>query len=168
MSLILPVAVLEDAERRGQANAASRSDALMRKWTEELRRIDPYLTVVYVAKCDHPDLVPYCYHVRREIPDGADEYWPLIDEDTGERREPGGWLLEALKANDMYNPRVHRDKKEAGEKRRAAKVRARKLESEQRVDEMALAASAAQRLRGPSGFTKRTDKIGPKKKKDEN
>jgi hypothetical protein len=154
MPLYLPNSVLEDAERRGQVKAAERSDALMRYWTEELRRIDPYLTLVWVAKCDHPDLVPHCYHIRRNVPDGADEYWPLIGDNPGERREPGSWMLEELKANDMFNPRVHRSKREAAERRRQAKVRAKQTEEEQRVDEMTVDAAAAYRLRGPSQLTK--------------
>jgi hypothetical protein len=158
MSLLLPIAVQEDAERRLQAEY---EDALLGYWTQELQQIDPYLSMVKVHKCTHPDLVPHCYHIRRKNPDGADSYWPLVDEE-GERREPGAWMLEMLKANDMYNPRVHRSKQEAGERRRKARVRARELEAEQRLDEMTLAARAAMRMRSGTGFTKRTDKIGPK------
>jgi len=131
-----------------------------RHWNEELKRIDPTLSLVFVpwnaTEFDHRD----CWQLKKEIPGEYDEYWPLLTEDE-KYKAPGPWLLDALTANDMWNPRVHRSKQEARAKHRAAKERARAREAEQRQDEMALAHRAAKRLRGDSGFHKRTDLILP-------
>lgn len=158
----MPVAIPRDIL---EANAEMEREAVKdiaeaARWTDELRRIDPTLSVVWVPEeatnFDHPGR----WHLRKQIPGTYDEWWPLLTE-SGGYRAPGSWLLDNLTASDMWNPRVHRSRKEAREKHRQAKLRARAREAEQRQDEMALAHRAANRIRGDAGLTKRTDLILP-------
>lgn len=154
----MPVAIPSDIL---EANAQMEREAVKdiaeaARWTEELKRIDPSLSVVWV-----PDVAtnfdnPGRWHLRKQIPGDYDEWWPLLTE-TGGYKAPGSWLLDTLSASDMWNPRVHRSKKEARAKHREAKRRAREREREQRQDEMALAARAANRINGDGGLTKRMD-----------
>jgi hypothetical protein len=164
MPLLLPqdpaALALAEAENAAKNMAVDDAIAGAEKWTEELKRIDPHLTIVWIGENSEVgdlDLVPGRWHIKKKVPGGDDEYFPLVGE-QGEYREPGGWMLDMLNANDMWNPRAHRDRKEAKRKLREAKVRARALEKEQRQDEMLLAARAAKRMRGDSGLHKRTDK----------
>jgi hypothetical protein len=142
------------------------------RWTEELRRIDPSLEVTWVPEQATEFEHPARWHVRKRIPGDFDEWWPLLTDakdvaegnarEVGAYKAPGSWLLHALTAADMWNPRVHRSKKEARAKLREAKTRAREREAEQRQDEMALANRAAKRIKGDGGLTKRTDLLVPK------
>lgn len=154
------------AHERVNAAMAGQADAHMaeaRHWTHELKRIDPTLSVAWVdvraTEFDHPGR----WHVRKEIPGNYDEWWPLLRGAVGGTPPdgyiaPGAWILEQFQASDMWNPRVHRNKREAKDKLREAKRRARALEAEQRQDHMAEAHRAAKRLRGDAGFKTRTDK----------
>lgn len=154
MPLAIPSEILE-------ANAQMEREAVKdiaeaARWTDELRRIDPSLSVVWVPEeainFDHPAR----WHLRKQIPGDFDEWWPLETPEGG-YRAPGAWLLDALSAADMWNPRVHRSKQEARQKHREAKRRAKARETEQRRDEMALANRAARRIKGDAGLTKRMD-----------
>ena len=154
--LLIPDHVAHERVNASMERQADGQMEMARIWTEELRRIDPTLSIVWVDEnaddFDHPGR----WHLRKPVPGSFDEWWPLIGP-NGEYREPGAWLLDALNANDMWNPRVHRSKKEAAAKHREAKRRAKEHEAGQRVDEMALANRAARRINGDGGMTKRTD-----------
>jgi hypothetical protein len=145
--LLLPPSL---SDERDQINAEQREQVYTeygRQWTEEIKRIDPSLSIVRAK--DHatdPDFKPGHWYMLKHIPESVDAYIELP-------RPPGAWLYDWLSANDMWNPRVHRSKQEARDKLRAAKTRARKLESEQREDVMAEAISAARRMRGDGGMT---------------
>lgn len=156
----LAIAIDPAAANAAMVRQVQEDAAEARYWNEELKRIDPTLSLVFVpanaTEFDHRD----CWQLRKEIPGEYDEYWPLLT-DEGGYKAPGSWLLDALTANDMWNPRVHRSRQEAKAKHREAKRRAKEREAEQRQDEMALAHRAAKRLKGDSGFTKRTDLILP-------
>lgn len=149
-----------EAENAAREQIVDEVLADAQKWNEELKRIDYDLSLVLVGDDEHArryGLVPGCWHLKKRIPGGTDEYMPLVGP-NGEYREPGGWIFEALNASDMWNPRVHRSRQEAKRKLREARRRAKELEREQRQDEMKLAARAAKRMRGDSGLHKRTDK----------
>jgi hypothetical protein len=139
------------ADERAQINAEQVRQVYTeygRQWTEEIKRIDPTLEVVRAKdNATDPDLIPGRWYILKHIPGSVDAYIELP-------KPPGTWLYGWLSANDMWNPRVHRSKKEAAEKLRAAKVRARKLEAEQRTDHMAEAVRAARRMRGDGGLTR--------------
>lgn len=142
------------------------------RWTEELRRIDPSLTLVWVPETATQFDDPGRWHIRKKLAGDYDEYWPLLTdaEDVargaaqreGMYKAPGSWVLDALNANDMWNPAVHRSKQEAWRRHREAKERAKVREAEQRQDEMALANRAARRIKGDGGMTKRTDLLVPR------
>jgi len=163
MALILPESAEVAAWKAEQAEQVESKVREVEHWEAELKRIDPSLSLV-VAKPGSEDvqLMPARWHVRKEVPAGPDEYWPLVGPND-EYREPGSWMLEEFKAADLYDPRVHRDKKEAKRKLREARVRAKELEREQRADEMLLGYTAAKRLRSEEGLSKRTDLKASKK-----
>lgn len=142
-----------------------------RHWNRELKRIDPTLSLVFVPGNATEFEERNCWQLKKEIPGEYDEYWPLLTDEAdvaagkatavGLYKAPGSWLLDVLNENDLWNPRVHRSRQETRAKFRAAKERAKQRETEQRQDEMALAHRAAKRLKGDSGFMKRTDLILP-------
>ena len=154
MDLLVPRRIAEEEEADRINAAVDRQIGEARALQDDLRRIDPTLSLVLAS--EHSDELdhPGCWHIRKRIAGGIDEYWPLVGPE-GEYREPGSWVLYALEAADLWNDRVHRDRKEAKEKLRAARARRRKLEAEQRIDEGALAGRAAKRVAGPGGMTKR-------------
>jgi hypothetical protein len=155
--LILPESIAaEEINAAMEAQAAEQED-LAQRWTAELKRLDPTLSVEWVPEQADEFDYPARWHVRKRIAGSVDEWFPLIGP-GGEYREPGSWILDSFQASDVWNPRVHRDRKEAKEKLREAKVRAKKLEAEQRADVMAEAVRAARRVRGDGGMRTRTDK----------
>lgn len=149
--LVLPRSV---ADEREQINAERREQVFTeysRQWTEEIKRIDPTLEIVRASdQADDPDLIPGRWYLLKRVPGSVDEYIELP-------RPPGGWLYDWLSAADMWNPRVHRSRQEAKEKFREAKLRARKREAEQRVDQMSEAVRAASRIKDDRGMTSRSD-----------
>lgn len=152
--LLLPRSV---AEERDQINAERRAQVFRgyaEQWTKELQRVDPYLEVVRASDTPtDPDLKPGGWYLLKRIPGSVDELIELP-------HPPGPWIYPWLMQRDMWNSRIYRDKKAAKEKYRQAQNRAKAREREQRRDEMALALRAAERLRGDSGMTKRTDNKG--------
>lgn len=133
-----------------------------RYWEKELKRIDPGLELVQASgSADDPELEPGVWYIRKRIPGQVDHYIPLTGP-TGARRLPGAWMLEWLDASDLWNPRVHRDRKEAKRKLSEARQRAKKLRAEQRQDVMAEAVRAARRIRDDRGMNHRSDLKVPK------
>ena len=158
MPLLLPEWVQAQEINRALAEQADHEIEAARYWNHELKRIDPTLSLVWVPEqADEAELTPACWHICKRIPGSVDAYIHLLGP-NGEFLPPGGWMLDWLTANDLWNPRVHRDKQEAKEKVRQAKNRQRKLEAEQRKDHMAEAYRAASRLRGDAGMHTRTDR----------
>jgi hypothetical protein len=157
MPLILPESVAYAEINAAMESQASEQEGLARRWTQELKRIDPTLSVEWVPEQADEFDYPARWHVRKRIPGSVDEWFPLVGP-QGQYREPGAWILDEFQANDLWNPRVHRSKQEAKEKLRETKARAKKLASEQRVDEMALAHRAAMRVKGDGGMTRRMDR----------
>lgn len=157
-SLLLPSRLAEErAAEELQAEVdhmISESKVLER----ELRTIDPGLSVVLVSETADPQEFDYpgYWYIRKRMPIPPDEFFPLADAETGRKLDPGLWVLDWLSGADLWNPRVHRDKKEAKEKLRTARTRAKKLRAEQRQDEMALAHRAAMRVNGDGGMVRNT------------
>ena len=150
MPLILPESAEIAAWKAEQALQVEAKTQEIEHWDRELKRIDPGLSLV-VAKPGSEDtgLLPNRWHICKYVPDGPDEYWPLVGPDDS-YREPGGWMLDELKASDLWDPRVFRDKKEARRKLHEAKVRAKELLREQAQDEYKASLTAMGRLRGDS------------------
>lgn len=154
MSLLVPASVAAEQINAELERQADEHMAEAAHWTEELRRIDRSLGLVWVPpSAEDPELLPARWHIRKRIPGSVDAYIPLVGPENS-YRPPGAWMLDWLTANDLWNPSVHRDKQEAKEKLREARRRAKALEGEQRRDEMELAARAALRLRDDRGLTK--------------
>lgn len=153
MSIYLPASAVAEQINAEMERQADEHMAEAAKWTEELRRIDRNLALVWVGPgADDADLVPARWHIRKRMPGTVDAYIPLVGPDDT-YRAPGAWILDWLNANDLWNPSVHRSKQEAKEKLREARRRAKALETEQRQDHMREAARAALRLRGDRGLT---------------
>lgn len=158
-SLYLPPSVTAEAENRGKEKLVDERIALGEMVSHELQRMDPNLRLARVGDDVDPrtGFWPGCWYIRKIIPGEADEWLPLIDDDTGQYLQPGAWVFDWLQAGDLWDPRVFRDRKEAKRKLREARVRARNLEKEQRRDVMLEDARAAMRLKSEAGLTKRTD-----------
>lgn len=160
MPLILPESAEVAAWKAEQALQVESKVREMEHWDQELKRIDPGLSLV-VAKPGSEDegLMPGRWHVCKHVPNGPDEFWPLVGPND-EYREPGGWILDEFNANDLWDPRVHRSKREAKQKLSEARARVKRLYNEQKADEMKLAYEASQRLRSEAGLKERTDLKG--------
>ncbi|HEX6456234.1 MAG TPA: hypothetical protein VF009_06910 [Solirubrobacterales bacterium] len=156
--LLLPREVVAEEINAEIAEQLVAEDEEAKLWTKELQRIDPTIELRRAAEdADDPELQPGQWCLRKKVPGDVDAYIPLP---AG--RPPGSWILEWLSAADLWNPNVHRDRKEAKRKMREAKRRVEKLRAEQRQDEMEVAVRAARRIRGDGGLTKRTDlKVPP-------
>lgn len=129
-------------------------------WNRELQRIDPGLSLIWSPpQVEDTELKPGRFMIRKKVPGSVDAFIPL-EGPEGQYREPGVWMLEMLAANDMWNDRRRHERDEIKRKLGEAKARAYATEKEQRLDESELAVRAAKRLRGPEGFTKRTDLKG--------
>lgn len=149
--LVLPRSVADEREQINADRAEQVYAYHEKEWTEQLKHIDPTLRVVRGKEgAWDPDIEPGRWYLEKEIPGSVNEFLELP-------RPPGGWLYDWLAANDLWNPRVHRSKKEAREKVHAAKARARKLEAEQRQDAMREAVRATGRIRDDRGMGSRSD-----------
>lgn len=166
MPLILPESAEVAAWKAEQAEQVESKVREVERLERELKSIDPSLSLI-VAKPGSEDvgLIPGRWHVQKSIPNAPDEFWPLVGPND-EYREPGAWVLEEFQANDLWDPRVHRTKQEARRKLREARVRAKRLEAEQRIDEVEYNAQAARRVKGEEGLRKRTDLKGTRETLD--
>jgi hypothetical protein len=155
--LLVPRSIAAE-EQAAQINAEIDAQVTeARTLSDDLKRIDPTLSVIWVGEnADDPEVVPARWHIRKRIAGSIDAYIPLVGP-GGEYREPGPWVLGWLQEADLWNPQVHRSRQEAKERHREAKIRAEKRADEQRRDEMLVAVRAAKRIRGDSGMTTRTD-----------
>lgn len=161
MSLLVPEEVLAAEINREIEEQVDEHMAEAVEWAEELKRIDPSLDLVFAAgNADDPELVAGRWHVRKRVSGGVDAYIALVGPGNT-YRPPGAWILEYLSANDLWNPKVHRDKEEAKRKLEEARDRARKLRAEQRQDHMKEAYRAARRIRDDRGMTQRSDLKAP-------
>lgn len=157
MGLLVPRRVA-DARVADQINAEvdQQIEAAYSVLEPELKKIDPTLSVVLAKDSADPDEFDYpgYWYVRKRMTTPPDEFFPLVGP-NGERLHPDLHCLDLFKAADLWNPRVHRDRQEARDRLRQARVRAKKLEAEQRQDEGLLAARAALRVAGSGGMRKR-------------
>lgn len=129
-------------------------------WNKELKRIDPGLSLVLSKEgAADTELQAGYWAIRKRVPGSVDAYI-VLQGPEGQYREPGAWMLEMLQGADMWDDRVKQDRKRIQRHVAEAKARARQTEKEQQLDEADVAMRAAKRLRGPSGFEKRTDLKG--------
>lgn len=158
MPLILPGESAEVAAHKAEQGRQIRAaEKRLFGLEKELKAIDPSLSLIFAPPgARDVGLLPGRWHIRKDIPNAPDEFWPLVGPNDS-YREPGAWVLDEFNANDLWDRRVHRDKKEARRKLREARLRAQKNEAEARAEEIDFQARAARRVRGLSGLSKRTD-----------
>lgn len=115
----------------------------------ELRKLDPYLRVVYIGERapDLPGLFPGRWHVQRKNPDTIDSYFPIAGP-NGEYLEPSFRVIDEMKRADLWKDgameKLSKRRAEDVERRRKAK----ELASEQRKDQAAESFRAAKRVAG--------------------
>src|ERR1041384_2699472 len=107
--LLVPREIVAEEINSEIAEQLVAEDAEAKLWTKELQQIDPTLELRRASpSASDPELEPGQWVVRKKIPGDVDAYIPLPP-----GRPPGSWILEWLSAADLWNPRVHRDRKEA-------------------------------------------------------
>lgn len=108
-----------------------------RRMNEELRRVDPYLELVFIgdrAPDDDPAIVPGRWHVVRHNPDAPDTYMPVTG-DGGSYAEPTSRVFDKLAEGNLWNA-SHLQRQRKREARRAAeRQRAKELRREQFADD---------------------------------
>ncbi len=141
-SMWLPPAVsheLREKTREHNAAALHMFDlnyGIMDKWNRELRKIDPLLRLGKAKeKADAVGVVPGYYHLIRINP-GAPIWTVPLHDGTGGFVEPSSAMLDMLRASDLQNAAVQRDKKAQEEREAESQRRAEDLRHEQRVDHM--------------------------------
>lgn len=123
----------------------------------ELRRLDPYLRVVFIgerAPTGVPGVHPGRWHIQRKNPDAPDTYLSLLGP-GGSYREPDSSLIEEMKRQDLWKEgameRLMKTRAEEIERRR----RDEELRREQNIDEAAATYRAAKRVAGEGGMKSR-------------
>lgn len=158
MGLILPA----DIERERLVDDARRQDYLAKALTKELKRLDPYLEIVYIGERvsqvkpedGAPGVVPGRWHVVRHNPETVDSYFPIMGL-NGEFREPTFKLIEDMKEADLWRKGALQDLRDRQIKAADRRAYEKRHILEGKKDEAALAYRAAKRVPGEGGMTKR-------------
>lgn len=133
-SLLLPAAVAADIEREAWAEQVSEH---ARVFNPMLKALDERLSLVYVKEsCKASGLRPGRFHVRLRNERGGDLYMPIEDEDGG-FREPASDIIYRLQRCDLHNPAVHREFRQAHERREEEARRDDARRREERIDAIA-------------------------------
>lgn len=144
MALWVPPGVqrqLVDERREDDADVdrlVAHDIATAKRFTVELRRIDPHLELVYVGKPPGwddrveppPGIVFHRFHVRRNNPDAPDTYIPHVGP-GGEYREPDSGIFTMLAEHDMWSRGWDERKRRREARRQAEKARAKEREREE-------------------------------------
>lgn len=104
------------------------------RFNEELRRIDPHLSMVKAhdrVALGSPLKAGY-YHVIRESPGHPTTVMP-VEHDDGSYKEPDSSVFEMIERNDMWNDRAVRASRNRQRRLRDAADRQRQRDSEERV-----------------------------------
>jgi hypothetical protein len=125
----------------------------------ELKKVDPYLEIVYVGPRARrnavPGLEPGYWHVRRSAPGVVDSYWPIMGPER-EYIDPSPQIVEDMKKADLWRPGALQELRDRQEKEAAKKRKAAELAREQNIDTAAESIRAARRVFGRGGMKKRT------------
>lgn len=123
-----------------------------RRLNGELRRVDPYLELVFVAERapdDDPAMIPGCWHLVRHNPDASDTWMPIHDGDGGyvDPRDAASRVFDKLAEGNMWNA-SHLQRQRKREARRAAeREREKERQRQERVDEANERWAAASQVR---------------------
>lgn len=118
------------------------------RWVEEeLKQLDPALSIVYWGEREPPapGVLPGRFHIARDNGPGMiPGYYPIMGP-NGEYREPGSELVEMMRRQDMQNTRNVRNHRRSGEARGRSEERAKETAREGRVGEIKERLKAADR-----------------------
>lgn len=141
-SLYLPRGVTPEMREETHRHSAEVADCVIidRHWTELLKEIDDNLYMVrsrHWVKTGLPLVPGGCWHIIRDNSDkGAPEtIIPLFE--NGEMLEPGSWVFEMLRRNDLQRPGAIKERQRQEEKIERAKEKQRRVEREERRQEIA-------------------------------
>lgn len=133
-----PSADLVDLRRQHTSEVIdqARRDATLDWWTDELRKIDPRLSLIKAKDASEvPGMRPGYYHVLR-INEGAPPSLIVHEGPDGEFREPDSGLFDLLRRNDLWNREAAHDRKRMAREAQEAKERRRERERTARLEEL--------------------------------
>lgn len=129
---------------------------LVREWTRILKGVDPSLSLVWVGENSHASgVIPGRWAVRKINPPPAAHSYLTVAGPNGEYREPAEDILRELDDMDLWKRDGINRHKQIQQRIEDAKVRARKLEQEGRIDNASAAVRAARRVSGERGMSRR-------------
>lgn len=147
MGLLLPDHVVRDVrgERAAQIEMGERNAACA-EYTRELKRIDSYLEMVFFPERApaQPGMVPGAYHVVRWNPTAAPTVEALVDH-FGGPLALGSWVYDKVRASDLWNAEVVKDRERFEKRALAARDAAKAREQEDHMTELRERADAAWR-----------------------
>lgn len=141
MSIWLPPAVsaeLVDLRRRHTSEVfdQARRDATLDWWTDELRKIDPRLSLIKAKDgAEVPGMKPGYFHILR-VNEGAPPSLIPVEGPNGEFREPDSGVFDLLRRNDLWNREAAHDRKRMAREAQEAKERRRERERHARLEEL--------------------------------
>lgn len=102
------------------------------EYNRELKQIDERLELIWAPESvTNPALVPGRFHVlRRNPPPAPPGLYPLQHQD-GSFREPGSWMYDWLRRNDMWNDRAQAERERIVRDLERAKQKRREQEREE-------------------------------------
>lgn len=123
--------------RKQHSNEIAACVILDRDWTRLLKEVDDKLYMVrsrHWVKTGLPLVPGGCWHIVRDNSDrGAPEtIIPLFE--NGEMLEPGSWVFDMLRRNDLQRPGALQERRRTEERLEAARERQRKREREDRQE----------------------------------
>jgi hypothetical protein len=114
----------------------ARTDALCDEFNRELRKMDPYLELIFIGDdAGVQGAVPNRYHLSRRSPDAPATLISITDEHGG-FVEPGSAIFDKLAEGDLWSARSRRERQNAQQEAERARDRKRARETEQRQEEL--------------------------------
>jgi hypothetical protein len=139
--LFLPGSAIRDLEETRRRHSAEVKDCVVldREWTRLLKQVDDKLYMVrsrHWVKTGLPLVPGGCWHIVRDNSDkGAPEtIIPLFE--NGEMLEPGSWVFDMLRRNDLQRPGALKERQRQVELLEEAQERQRRRERENRQQEI--------------------------------
>jgi hypothetical protein len=147
MGLLLPDSVVREVrgERTAEIEIGER-DAVCAEYTRELKKIDSYLELIFFPQRApaQPGLFPGAYHVVRWNPTAAPTVEALVDR-FGGPLALGSWVYDKVRASDLWNAEVVKDRERFEKRALAARDAAKAREREDHMAELTDRANAAWR-----------------------
>lgn len=124
------------SQRRQEIGRAERTRVCM-QFTRELQQIDPHLELVFWPETamPAPAFIPGRYHIVRHNPNAAGSVEPLVTPDGG-YREPDSSIFDQVRAADLWNAEVVRDRRRMEQKALDMRAKRQAEENRQRREEI--------------------------------